>query len=276
MQTSFLRDAARVNDRSCFGLACTSDVAETRDPFAPAPDEDTVVVDEGLETEALDEAEDETVTELFVELGRDLSVLGLCEAQLTASRHMPEVRRAARDLAAAVITALAFLTAFVFVNVAAYLGLSSAVAPWLAAVILAVVWLALGGLLAVALAVRAGRVTGWSWWRVLRDGRQESLEDLERARDEAEAAVRATIERLAPAITVEIAAAAVPIAGDMAEGVVDVGSDLLEASDDMVESIAEDLPGGGVVNQMWDVALMPGRMGVRVATTVLKRGQPKT
>jgi hypothetical protein len=55
-----------------------------------------------------------------------------------------------------------------------------------------------------------------------------------------------------------------------------MGGDLLEASDDMVEAIAEDLPGGGVVNQMWDVALMPGRMGVRVATTVLKRGQPKT
>jgi hypothetical protein len=251
-------------------------VAETRDPFAAAPDEGTVVADEGVETEEPDDADDETVTELFVQLGRDLSVLGFCEAQLTASRHMPEVRRAARDLAAAVITAVAFLTAFAFVNVAAYLGLSSAVAPWLAAVILAVVWIALGGLLAVALAVRAGRVTGWSWWRVFRGGRQESLDDLQRARDEAEEAVRATLERLAPAITVEIAAAAVPIAGDMAEDVVDVGSDLLEASDDMVEAIAEDLPGGGVVNQMWDVALMPGRMGVRVATTVLKRGQPKS
>jgi hypothetical protein len=26
-----------------------------------------------------------------------------------------------------------------------------------------------------------------------------------------------------------------------------------------------------VVNQIWDVVLMPGRLGVRVATTVLKR-----
>jgi hypothetical protein len=84
--------------------------------------------------------------------------------------------------------------------------------------------------------------------------------------------VRATLERLAPAITVEIATAAVPMAGDMAGSVVDVGGDLLEASDDMVEAIVDDLPGGSVMNQMWDVVLMPGRFGVRVATTVLKRG----
>jgi len=245
-------------------------VAEPQDTVAAPPDEETAVLDEG------EEAEDETVTELFVQLGRDLSVLGFCEAQLTASRHMPEVRRAARDVGAMLMAAVAFLTAFVFANVAAYLGLSSVVAPWLAAVILAIAWVALGGLLAVALAVRAGRVTGWSWWRVFRGGPKESLEDLQRARDEAEEAVRETLERLAPAITVEIASAAVPMAGDRAEGVVDMGGDLLEASDDMVEAIADDLPGGGVVNQMWDVALMPGRMGVRVATTVLKRGQPKT
>lgn len=251
-------------------------MADRQNPVAGPPDEDTVVLDEGVEDPVeAEEAEEETVTELFVRLGRDLSVLGFCEAQLTASRHMPEVRRAARDLAAALVAAIAFLTAFVFVNVAAYLGLSSVVAPWLAAVILAIAWIALGGLLAVGLAVRAGRVTGWSWWRVFRGGPKESLEDLERARDEAEEAVRATLEQLAPAITVEIASAAVPMAGDMAGGVIEVGGDVLEASDDLVEAITEDLPGGGVVNQMWDVVLMPGRMGVRVATTVLKRGQPK-
>jgi len=224
---------------------------------APEPEEDRV--------------EDASVTALFVELGRDLSVLGFCEAQLAASRHMPEVRRAARDLAASLVAAVAFLTAFTFANVAAMLGLSSGVTPWLAAVILAIAWIALGGLLVVALAVRAGRVTGWRWWRVFRGGPKESLEDLERARDEAEEAVRTTLERLAPAITVEMASAAVPMAGDMAGSVVDVGGDLLEASDDMVEAMVDDLPGGSVMNQMWDVVLMPGRFGVRIATTVLKR-----
>ena len=40
---------------------------------------------------------------------------------------------------------------------------------------------------------------------------------------------------------------------------------------EFVEEIVEDLPGGGVVNQVWDVVLAPGRFGIRVATTVLKR-----
>jgi hypothetical protein len=62
----------------------------------------------------------------------------------------------------------------------------------------------------------------------------------------------------------------------MASGVVETGDELLEASDDIVESIAEDLPGGSVVNQVWDVALMPGRFGIKIATTVLKRGDADT
>ena len=53
-----------------------------------------------------------------------------------------------------------------------------------------------------------------------------------------------------------------------------MSDDLLEASDDIVEAIADDLPGGSVVNQIWDVVLIPGRFGVRVATTVLRRDPP--
>jgi len=218
--------------------------------------------------------EDTSVTELLIQLGGDVSVLAFCEAQLAASRNMPEVRRAARDIAAALVAGIAFLTAFVFVNVAAMLALATVMPSWLAALILFLVWLLIGAAVAIALMVRAGHVTGWKWWRIFTAGPEESLKDLERARAEAEEAVLATLQRLAPAVTVEIAAAAVPVAAGAVGGVVDVGSDLLEASDDMVEAIAEDLPGGGRVNQMWDVVLMPGRFGVRVATTVLKRGEP--
>jgi hypothetical protein len=247
-------------------------VAET-DEWVEAPPEDEAQTEEHAPAE--DKAP--SVTELLVELGRDVSVLAFCEAHLAASRNMPEVRRAARDLAAAVVAGLAFLTAFVFVNVAAVLGLSSVLEAWLAAVVLALIWIALGAALGIALLVRAGHVTGWKWWRVFSAGAEDTLHDLERARDEAEQAVRETLERLAPALTIEIAAAAVPMAtdmaGDVAEGIVDVGSDLIEASDDMVEAIADDLPGGGVVNQMWDVVLMPGRFGIRAATTVFKRGE---
>jgi hypothetical protein len=237
--------------------------------------ESSAPVDAPPEDEAVEPGETESVTELMVQLGREVSVLVFCEAQLAASRNMPEARRAVRDIAAALVAAVAFLTAFVFANVAAMLGLTSVLSSWLAAVVLTAAWIAVGSALAVALMVRAGRVTGWKWWRVFSGGAEASLNELERARAEAERAVRETLEQLAPAMTFQIAAAAVPMATDAVGGVVDVGGDLIEASDDVVEGIAEDLPGGGVVNQMWDVVLMPGRFGVKVATTVLKRGEPE-
>jgi hypothetical protein len=237
--------------------------------------ESSAPVDAPPEDEAVEPSETESVTELIVQLGREVSVLVFCEAQLAASRNMPEARRAVRDIAATLVAAAAFLTAFVFANVAAMLGLTSVLSSWLAAVVLTAAWIAVGSALAVALMVRAGRVTGWKWWRVFSGGAEASLNELERARAEAERAVRETLEQLAPAMTFQIAAAAVPMATDAVGGVVDVGGDLIEASDDVVEGIAEDLPGGGVVNQMWDVVLMPGRFGVKVATTVLKRGEPE-
>jgi hypothetical protein len=241
----------------------------------------TETVDEATasqeEEEPEAEAEDESpsITELLVELGRDVSVLAFCEAQLAASRHMPEVRRAARDVVGAVAAATAFLTAFVFANVAALLGLSTVMSPWLAALVLFAVWLVVGVGLLLALMVRAGRVTGWKWWRVFRAGPEGSTKDLEQARSDAEQAVRDTLGRLAPALVIEISSASVAVAGDMAGDVVEAGEDILEASDEMVEAIAEELPGGGVVNQMWDVVLMPGRLGLKVATTVLKRPEPR-
>src|SRR5262245_49724879 len=242
-------------------------MAETVDEVSESSAEDEEAKDE----EAKDD-EAPSLTELLVLLGRDVSVLAFCEAQLAASRHLPEVRRAARDLAGAVFAALAFLTAFVFANVAALYGLTSVVSAWLATLVLCVAWLALGGAVLLALMVRAGHVTGWKWWRVFRAGPEESLEELERARADAEQAVRETLARLAPAITIEIASASVAVAGDVAEDVVGAGENILEASDDIVEAIAEDLPGGSVVSQVWDVVLMPGRFGVKVATTALRRG----
>jgi hypothetical protein len=243
-----------------------------REVVAETVDEATA---SSVEDEEAKDEESPSVTELLVLLGRDVSVLVLCEAQLAASRNMPEVRRAARDITGALVAALAFLTAFVFANVAAFYGLATGMSSWLAALVLCLVWLLLGAVLVIALMIRAGHVTGWKWWRVFDAGPEESLEDLERARADAEQAVRETLMRLAPAITVEIATASVSVAGDVAgdvaEDVVGVGENLLETSDDIVEAIAEDIPGGGVVSQMWDVVLMPGRFGIKVATTVLRR-----
>jgi Putative Actinobacterial Holin-X, holin superfamily III len=214
------------------------------------------VSEETTESAPEEEEAEDSVTELLEQLGRDVAALGFYESRLFASRHKRELRRAGRDVVAALGVAAALLTAFVLANASALLGLSTVMAGWLAALVLAGAWTAVGALLALALWVRVKRVAG---------GETESLEE---ARDRAEQAVRATLERLAPEVTKEIALAAVPSAG----GIADLGEDLIEGADEMVDSITDELPGGGVVNQVWDVFLAPGRLGVRVATTVLKRG----
>jgi len=53
------------------------------------------------EEETSERDETSSVTELLAELGRNASVLVFCEAQLAAVRNMPQVRRTARDLGAA-------------------------------------------------------------------------------------------------------------------------------------------------------------------------------
>ncbi len=63
---------------------------------------------------------------------------------------------------------------------------------------------------------------------------------------------------------------------ELADAVVPFGDaeDLIEASEDIVDAIEERLPAGGAVGQVIDVVLFPGRLGLRIATTVLK-GSPK-
>jgi len=225
------------------------------------------------EDESAEQDETPSLTDLLAELARNVSVMVFCETQLVAARNMPQVRRTARDLGAALIAATAFLTAFVFANVAGFLGLSTVMSGWAAALVLLAAWIVLGVLLVLLLMVRAGQVSVWHWWRIFGGGTEEAVRDLEQALEDAKQAVFDTLGRLAPAISIEIASASVAMAGDMAGDVVDTGQDILEASDDLVESITEDLPAGGVVNQIWDVVLMPGRFGLKVATTVLKSGE---
>jgi hypothetical protein len=216
-------------------------------------------VEPAEEEEEEGEAEAEvSVTDLIARLGRDVAALVFYESRLTASRHERELRRAARDIAAAAGVVVSLLAVFVLANTAALLGLATVMSAWLAALVLAAGWAALGAVLALALWVRARRLAA---------GGPTTVEE---ARDQAEEAVRETLEELSKAITKEIALAAVPAAGDL----VDVGGDIIESADEIVESITEELPGGGIVNQVWDVALAPGRFGIRVATTVLKRSEP--
>jgi hypothetical protein len=236
----------------------------------------TTVDPVATEDEAPEARESESATDLLAQLGRDISALILCEAQIATYRHLPEVRRAARDVVGALVAVLALVTAFTFLNVAAYYGLSTWLSPWLAALVLGAVWLAVGLVLLVALTVRAGRATGWTWWRLFRATPAEAEEELNRARDDAQVTVFATLERLGPAITVELAAAVVPMASGAASGAIDMADDAIDVAEDMVEEIVEDIPAGGVVSQMWSVFLTPGRLGLRVATTVLSAGKPES
>jgi hypothetical protein len=227
---------------------------------------------EQREAEVEERERDHSATELVEELGRELAALAICEGRLESARNAPEVRRAAAGAGAAVAAGVAVLTAFALANVAAVAGLATVLPTWLAAVVLAVAWAAVGAALALPLAARARRLPLWTaFGRVSED----DLAELAQARDEAGHAVRETLERLGPALAVEVASAAIPAAGDIAGGVVESADGLLEASDDIVESLAAEIPAGGVVNQIWDVVLMPGRFGLRVATTVLRRDAPE-
>jgi hypothetical protein len=213
-----------------------------------------------------------SVTELLEQLSRELSELGKAEARLEAARNMPEVRRSARDVAGALLVAVAALTAFALLNVAAVDRLSNVLATWLAALVIATVWLAVAGLLLFGLMGRARR---WLLWLLLKQPSTKDVAELRRERDSAAEATRGTLELLGPALLIRIALAAVPEAGDVASGVVEAGDNVLDASDEIVADFTEEIPGGGAVRQVWAVALMPGRLGIRVATTVLRRRRPE-
>jgi hypothetical protein len=221
--------------------------------------------------------DEESVGELVERLGRDASRLIACEAALSASRNVPELRRAALAAGAVVLAAFAFVAAFALANWAAVSGLSSVVSTWLAALLLAACWLVLGVVLLTTLLARMRHTAGADWWRLLGDDREQAVLTVQQSRDEAEEALRDTMERLTRAIAREaagqIADAAIPFAGEAAA---ELGEELLEASEDVVEAIELQLPGGRAVGQMVDLVLYPGRLGIRVATTVLRGSSDET
>ena len=227
--------------------------------------EATVDTAESADARPEEENENEqSLTQLLERLAQEVSALVFYETRLAAARHKPEIARAARDVTVVLVTAVALLTAFAFANTAAVQALSTRLSDWVAPLVLAAAWALIGALLALLIVRRARRSRAWT------------LEEAEAARAEAEQAVRDTLEHLAPVITKEIALAAIPAAGDVAEGLFDAGEEIVESADELVDAITDDIPGGGFVNQIWDIALMPGRLGIRVVTTVLKRSDSGT
>lgn len=221
--------------------------------------------------------ERESVSELAEEVGRDAAALALRRAQRELSEQAPEVRRTVRGVAAAGICLLAVLTAFALVNWAAASALSSPLPGWRAPLVLAAAWLAVGAVVA-AVWLRSERAVLRSWRSTA--GAEETLARRRQAVDEAEAALRDSLDRLSDAVAHaaqdRIAAAMLPVAGgmvDVGEGMVEATGDVVEAADEITDVIEERVPGGVVVNRAFDFALAPGRFGVRVARTVFTLGR---
>jgi hypothetical protein len=234
---------------------------------APAPEDGEVDGEEELDG---DDAEEAPVSELIEQAGRAAGLLAFREAQLSATRNAPQVRRAITDVAIALGIVLAFITAFALANWAAVNALSGPLPSWAAPLVVAGAWILIGILLLVFVLNRGDRVFGWRQVRALGTGGPDQLEAREAARDEAQQGLKDSLERLAGGVgsqaAVLISAAVVP----MADGVVDAGEDILEEIDEFTDNIAEAVPGGGVINWVADVALIPGRYVVRVAKSTIK------
>jgi hypothetical protein len=86
--------------------------------------------------------------------------------------------------------------------------------------------------------------------------------------------MRASIGELSGAVASEtgviVAAAFVPIAG----GAMDAGEKILDSADELTDRLEESgIPGGRMANQAFDVALIPGRLFIRVTSAVFKVGR---
>jgi hypothetical protein len=162
-----------------------------------------------------------------------------------------------------------FAAAFALANWAAVSGLSSVLPTWLAALVLAVWWLAVGTALLAALVRRMGDAPSVVWWRMVGTDRPEAIRRLEESRDEAEQALRGTFDRLSSALVHAAAGQVADAVDSLGDAAAEVGDEILDASEDFVDAI-EELPAGGAVGQVIDVVLFPGRLCLRIATTVFR------
>ena len=221
----------------------------------------------------------ESVPDRVEQVARDAGIVAFRGAEVVTNRRLPEVRRAALDLASVAGVAVALVTAFAFGNWAAASALSTAVRDWVAALILASTWIVVAVLLA-ALLLRGERSLPRNWRRLLARDVAATLPDHQQALDDAQRTLRNSLDQLAEAIGAaaeqKIAAAILPLAGGMVEvgeEMVDATDEVIEAADEITDVIEEEVPGGMVVNRAFDFALAPGRFGIRIVRTVLNLGQ---
>jgi hypothetical protein len=215
-----------------------------------------------------------SVPEMAEETGLAAGVVAFQAARVGAARRAPEVRSAAFDGVVAIGLALATITAFALANWAAVEGLQNELSGWRAPLVLAGAWLVCGLACAAVLLGRRHRLARLR--HALAIDRAEALAERRQALADAEEKLRARLTELAEAVAhaaeARIAAAIVPLAG----GMVEVGEEMVEATDEVIEAaeeiaevLEERVPGGVVVNRAFELALAPGRFGVRVVKGVL-------
>jgi hypothetical protein len=221
------------------------------------------------EPERSDGEDEPSIAELAERVARDSGRLAAHEAALGASRHVPQLRRVAVGAGIGGAAVLALLTAFALANWAAVDGLSTIMPTWLAALALAAGWAVVGVVLAATLRARLRRGPTGVWIRVLGDDREDAVAELERSRDVAERDARASLDRFGEAVAAasaaQLADAVVPFADTM-------GDELLEEAGEALDAVVEGVPGAGAIGQVVDIVLFPGRLGLRIATTVLRGG----
>ena len=184
------------------------------------------------------DGDEASLTELVEQLARDTSRLTLHEAALGASRHV-QLRRVALWAGLAIAVAAWFVAAFALANWAAVAGLSTWLPTWLAPLVLAAAWTILGVALLLVARSRLRRGSTGVWVRLLGDERLDAVVRIQASRDEAEQAVRDSLERLgvalAAASAAQLTAAVLPLADS-------VGDELLELSEDAVEEHRREHP----------------------------------
>jgi hypothetical protein len=215
------------------------------------------------------------VTDRVEDVARAAAVLAARGAELSATRHRDDVRRATRAGVAALAMIVALGAAFVFANWAAEQALRSSLESWRAPLVLAGVWLAVAIVAAVAL---LRLEPGLRKLARSPDDPAAALAQQQAAFDEAQTALRDALEGLAGAIAEaaqhEIAAAVLPdVVVDLGDGVVDVAEGAFDQVDEVTDAMEARFPISGIVNRAVDTALVPGRMGVRAARMVVSFGQ---
>jgi MFS family permease len=156
------------------------------------------------------------------------------------------------------LAAVAALTAFALVNWAVVDALGTTWSGWRAPLAVAVVWFVVAVVFGVIVLQRRVRSVVVS-------------------PEEAEERFRATLEELIEAAShaaeQRIARMILPVAGGMlaaGEGMIEATDDVIEAADEITDVLQERIPGGVVVNRAFDLALVPGRFGIRVVRVVFR------